>query len=146
MFETIVWATDGSELADGALERVKELVTIHGSKVVAVHADELLAGRYGVGAPLRVDEPDVREKVARQVEELRLAGIDAQLEIPMGSQDAATLVARAADDVGADLIVAGTRGHGAVAAAVAGGSVARGLTHKAHCPVLIVPPRLKVAV
>ena len=50
MFETIVWATDGSELADDALEHVRKLAEIHGSRIVAVHANELLTGRFG-GAP-----------------------------------------------------------------------------------------------
>jgi nucleotide-binding universal stress UspA family protein len=142
MFGTIVWATDGSPLADRVLEHVRELAGIHGSRVVAVHANELLSGRYG-GASLLADEPDVREKIARQVEELRDAGIDANLEIRSGSHDVATLVARAAEDVDAELIVVATHGHGAVHAAVMG-SVARALCHAAHVPVLVVPPAAAV--
>ena len=144
MFKTIVWATDGSELADDALEHVVELAKTHHSKIVAVHATELLGGRYG-GAPLFGDEPEMREKIAEQVEELRAAGHDAELEIRSGSHDVATLVARAADDVGADLIVIGTHGHGQLAAALMG-SVARGLCHHANQPVLVVPPHPRVAV
>jgi nucleotide-binding universal stress UspA family protein len=138
MFETIVWATDGSELADGALEHVRKLAEAHGSRIVAVHANELLVGRYG-GGPLLADEPDVREAIARQVEELRSAGFDARLEIRSGSQDIAQLIERAADDVGADLIVVGTHGRGGVTAALVG-SVARALCHTARRPVLVVPP------
>jgi nucleotide-binding universal stress UspA family protein len=144
MFETIVWATDGSELADGALEHVKELARIHDSKIVAVHANELLGGRYG-GAPLYADEPDVREKVAAQVESLRAEGLDAELEIRTGGRDVATLIARAADDVDAKLIVVGTHGHGGLAAALMG-SVARALCHTARRPVLVVPPRVAARV
>ena len=138
MFETIVWATDGSELADGALEHVVELAKAHHSKIVAVHANELLVGRYG-GAPIYSDEAEMREKIVRQVEELQAAGFEAELEIRSGSHDVATLVARAADDVDADLVVVGTHGHGGLAAALMG-SVARGLCHHAHQPVLVVPP------
>jgi nucleotide-binding universal stress UspA family protein len=143
MFDTIVWATDGSELANGALGHVIELAKTHRSKIVAVHANELLTGRYG-GAPLFADEPDVREKVAHQVEELRDAGIDAQLEIRTGSHDVATLISRAAEDVDADLIVVGTHGHGGLAAALMG-SVARALCHTARRPVLVVPPARVIA-
>ena len=85
----------------------------------------------------------MREKIARQVEELREAGIDASLEIRSGSHDVATLVARAAEDVDADLIVVATHGRGPVQAAVMG-SVARGLCHAAHRPVLVVPPAAQV--
>lgn len=138
MFETIVWATDGSELADRALSHVTELARIHHARIVAVHANELLYGRYG-GAPLLADEPDLRAKIERQVVELRDAGFDVELELPTGGSDVAGLVAKAADAVGADLIVVGTHGHGAIAAAVLG-SVARGLLHAARCPVLAVPP------
>lgn len=143
MFETIVWATDGSELADRALLHVMELARLHHAKIVAVHANELLYGRYG-GAPLLADEPDLRAKIEKQVIELRDAGFDIELELPTGGSDVPLLVAKAADAVGADLIVVGTHGHGGIAAAVLG-SVARGLLHTAHCPVLAVPPAAKAA-
>jgi len=50
MFKTIAWATDGSELADQALEHVRKLAEIHGSRIVAVHANEVIVGRAGSGA------------------------------------------------------------------------------------------------
>jgi nucleotide-binding universal stress UspA family protein len=138
MFDTIVWATDGSELADNALEHVRKLAEIHGSRIVAVHGNELLPGRFG-GAPLYADEPDIREKLESQVEELRRAGFDATLDIRTGGQPVATLVERAAEDVGADLIVVGTHGRAGVTAAVMG-SVARALCHVSRRPLLVVPP------
>lgn len=138
MFETIVWATDGSELADRALLRVTELAQVHHSKIVAVHANELLHGRFG-GAPLLADEPDLRVKIERQVRDLREAGFDASLEVRSDGHDVPVLIANTAEEVGGDLIVVGTHGHGGIAAAVLG-SVARGLCHTAHCPVLVVPP------
>lgn len=138
VFETIVWATDGSELADGALEHVRKLAEIHGSRIVAVHGNELLTGRFG-GGPVLVDEPDVREKIAAQVEELRAAGYDASLEVRTGSQHIPTLVEQAAEDVDADLIVVGTHGRGGVTAAVMG-SVARALCHISRRPILVIPP------
>lgn len=138
MFETIAWATDGSELADKALEHVRKLARIHGSRIVAVHANELLTGRFG-GAPLLADEPEIEEKIAGQVAELRAEGFDAKLEIRTGNHDIARLVESAADEAGADLIVVGTHGRGSVTAAIAG-SVARGLCHTSHRPVLVVPP------
>ena len=138
MFKTIVWATDGSELADGALEHVRELARLHNSRIVAVHANELLQGRAG-GSPVFADEPDLEEKIGKQVEELRAAGVDARLVIRTGTKDVAKLIADAADEVDADLIVVATHGHGGIAAAIIG-SVARALTHKAGRPVLVVPP------
>jgi nucleotide-binding universal stress UspA family protein len=137
MFKTIVWATDGSELADGALEQVRELARHDGSKIVAVHANELLRGRFG--GPALADEPELEEKIGKQVEELRSVGIDATLEVRSGSKDVATLIADAAEETDADLIVVGTHGHGGFTAALMG-SVARALCHTAGRPVLVVPP------
>jgi nucleotide-binding universal stress UspA family protein len=139
MFRTIVWATDGSQLADGALTYVRGLAEIHGSRIVAVHANELLGGRGG-SASLLADEPDVQTKIARQVEELQAAGFDATLEVCTGSRDVAVLIAEAAGTVDADLIVVATHGHGGFTAALMG-SVARALCHTAERPVLVVPPR-----
>ena len=138
MFTKIVWATDGSTLADGALELVRELSRVHASRIVAVHANELLSGRAG-GAPLLADEPDLQAKIARQVEELRRTGFDATLEVCTGRRDVATLIAEAANDADADLIVVGTHGNGAFTATLMG-SVARALCHTAERPVLVVPP------
>lgn len=138
MFETIVWATDGSELADHALEHVRQLAQFHDSRIVAVHANELFMGRAG-GAPLLADEPDIRAKLERQVAELRSAGFDARLEVPTGTQPCSTLIENAADEVGADLIVVGTHGRSAIGAAVMG-SVTRALCHASRRPVLVVPP------
>lgn len=141
MFETIAWASDGSELADRALEHVRTLAGIHGSRIVAVHVNELLTGPFG-GAPLLADETEIEEKLAGQVDDLCTAGFDARLEIRTGGQDVAKLLADVADDVGADLIVVGTHGRGGVAAAIVG-SVARRLCHTSHRPVLVVPPAPK---
>ena len=43
MFETIVWPTDGSELADRALPLVTELARVH-------DADLIVVGTHGRGA------------------------------------------------------------------------------------------------
>jgi nucleotide-binding universal stress UspA family protein len=138
MFKTIVWATDGSELADEALEPVRKLAEIHGSRIVAVHANEMLVGR-AAGAPVLADDPDIQEKLKGQVEELRAAGFDATLEVRTGAHPVAALLEQAAEDVDADLIVVGTHGRAGIAAAVLG-SVARTLCHVSHRPVLVVPP------
>jgi nucleotide-binding universal stress UspA family protein len=143
MFETIVWATDGSELADGALWHVTELARAHSSKIIAVHANELLHGRFG-GAPLLADEPDVREGIERQVEQLKADGFEAELKVANGTSDTPELIAHAAMEVGADLIVLGTHGHGGFKSAVLG-SVARRLLHTSTCPVLAIPPERRVA-
>jgi len=141
MFETIVWATDGSELADRALLPVIDLARKHHAKIVAVHANELLKGRFG-GAPLLSDEPELVEKIEGQVAELRELGLPAELKVINGTEDVPSLIAKAAQEIDAGLIVVGTHGWGGFRSAVLG-SVARGLLHAAYCPVLAIPPDRK---
>ena len=142
MFETIVWATDGSELADRALRPVMELARQNHARIVAVHANELLKGRFG-GAPLISDESEMVTKIEGQVEELCELGFTAELKIVSGTHDTADLIAQAAREVEADLIVVGTHGWGGFRSAVLG-SVAHGLLHDAYCPVLSIPPETRV--
>jgi nucleotide-binding universal stress UspA family protein len=143
MFQTIVWATDGSELADRALLPVMDLARKHHARIVAIHANELLKGRFG-GAPMLSDEPDLVAKIEGQVAELRELGLDAELKVINGTRDVPELIATAAREVNAELIVVGTHGWGGFRSAVLG-SVARGLLHEAFCPVLSIPPETRVA-
>jgi nucleotide-binding universal stress UspA family protein len=142
MFETIVWATDGSELADRALLPVMELARQNHARIVAVHANELLKGRLG-GAPLISDESEMITKIEGQVAELLELGFIAELKIVSGTHDTADLIAKAAREAEADLIVVGTHGWGGFRSAMLG-SVAHGLLHHAFCPVLSIPPETRV--
>jgi nucleotide-binding universal stress UspA family protein len=141
MFDTIVWATDGSELSDGALPLVEELARLHEAKIVAVHADALLTGRFG-GAPLLADEEDLQQKLRGQVKALLDAGYDAELKIKVAPMLApAQILVEAAREVDADLIVVATHAYGIVGSLFFG-SVARALVHDAPCPVLTIPPQM----
>jgi nucleotide-binding universal stress UspA family protein len=141
MFKTIVWATDGSELADSALDFVRELAQQDGARIVAVHANELMRGRSSAYSAL-ADEPELELKIETQIKELRSVGIDATFEIRRDHKTAAKLIAEAAEHVDADLIVVATHGSGGVKTALMG-SVARALCHTAKAPVLVIPPARK---
>jgi nucleotide-binding universal stress UspA family protein len=137
MFATIVWATDGSEQADRALALVMGLALVHHSKIVAIHANELVGE-----APMLADEEAVLAKIEGQVAELAELGLPAKLEVIDGTLDVPDLIATAAHKVNADLIVLGTHGRSVRSAML--GSVARGLLDEATCPVLAVPPPSRV--
>lgn len=139
MYETVLWATDGSPLADGALRVALELLEPAG-RLVAFHCDERLRGRRVTGLPRLPDEDDRRDKLTRQVEGLRLDGVDAQLLIETTHQNKAGEIARTAEVCNADVIVCGSRGFGVVAGVVTG-SVAMRLPHVASCPVVVVSER-----
>lgn len=140
MFETIVWATDGSEHSDSALALVTELARIHHSKIVALHVDERFrGGRFG-GGPVLADEDDLRRRIESQVEDLKAAGFDARLEVAVTQHhDRSALISESAVTADADLIAVGTSGYGDIESLLRG-SVAKGLTHDASCPVLVIPP------
>lgn len=137
MYETVLWATDGSPLADHALPTALALLK-PGGRLVAFHCDERFgAGRAG-GVAIMADEPDRLATLQRRVAELRDEGIDAELIVETTHHTAPGAIAKAAEAYEADVIVLGTRGFGIVAGAVAG-SVSMRLPHLASCPVVVVP-------
>ena len=140
MFSTIVWATDGSESADRALAQAAALAAEQGASVIAVHCVEYMVGPHSGGVTVHPDEEVLRAKIARQVSELSARGVDASERVISGTTltGAAQVIADAARDAGADLIVAGTRGHTALVGLLLG-SVTERLLHIAPCPVLVVP-------
>jgi nucleotide-binding universal stress UspA family protein len=136
MFNKIVWATDGSETADRALEAAKPL-TQDGATLLAVHSVEYIVSKGTT--PQDVDEEDTQAKIAKQVSELVQQGVNASLKVVEGGvTGAAHTVARVAQEEGADLIVVGTRGRTPLAGLLLGGVTQR-LLHLAPCPVLVVP-------
>src|SRR4051812_5143872 len=136
MYDTVLWATDASPVSDGALQTAVDLLN-PGGRLIAFHCDErFLSGRAG-GLPLLADETERRARLQATVQELCADGIDAELIIETTSRSAPGEIAKAAEKLGADAIVCGTRGFGVAAGAVAG-SVAMRLPHLAACPVVVI--------
>lgn len=140
MFKQIVWATDGSEHADRALEYAKHLAQLDGAALQVVHVVEKIVGGRIAGQDVRADEDDLQAKVKAQADALVDQGFTSTLSIAseLGAQPAHR-VADLAQDLGADLIVVGTRGRSAIGGLLLG-SVTQRLLHVASCPVLAVPP------
>jgi len=140
MFKVIIWATDGSSGAEQALQFAKGLAQADGARLVVVHVKEIMAGRGG-GYPVKVDEDEVQAAIRKQVEDLKQEGLQAKLQLAdVMAGGAAHVIAEIANEEGADLIVAGTRGHGPLSGLMLG-SVTHRLLHIVHCPVLVVPPK-----
>ena len=140
MFNKIVWATDGSEPADRALEFARSLAAESGGELLAVHCIELTGPAKGGGAyPTHANEKELEEKIERQVSDLSHDGVRASLQSAVTAVGgAAHVVSDIARDAGADVIVVGTRGRTALSGLLLG-SVTHRLLHIAHCPVLAVP-------
>jgi nucleotide-binding universal stress UspA family protein len=139
MFEVIIWASDGSEHADRALDYARELAEANSARLLAVHVKEITVGR-GAGYPVQLDEEEVERKIQGQAKDLTEAGINASYEqLAATAGGAAHALADTAGEVGAQLIVVGTRGQGPISGLLLG-SVTQRLLHIAPCPVLAVPP------
>lgn len=141
MFKSIIWATDGSDDAAKALPLAKQLAQEGGATITVVHVVEHVEGAGAVGPPVRSDESGVQAELKRMTSELSEQGIKASLVIrPEVGSRPANEIADIARELGADLIVAGTRGHTALGGFWVG-SVTDRLLHISPCPVLVVPTR-----
>ena len=138
MFKRILLATDGSPDAGEALVYARDLAMHHGAQVIVVHAFEPVPTFLGAPAEDRVLGRHVAagEAVAEDVAgKLREAGLDIIVEVLEGPPaDAILNVARVRQ---CDLIVMGSRGHGALASLLLG-SVSHRVVAHARAPVLVV--------
>jgi nucleotide-binding universal stress UspA family protein len=131
--------TDGSETASAAVALAVELAREHGAKlhlVVGVHSPAAVAVPAG-GA--NVSDPS-GGGLLRGVAQQMLEGVAGDLEgleteIHTGVGDPAAVIISTADEVGADLIVVGSKGLRGSRRIL--GSVPNTVAHKAGCHVLI---------
>lgn len=137
----IVVGVDGSPSSRAALRWAVRQVTFTGGTVDAIIAWQIPATLQSNGwAPLYVEESGDFEEAAKKTveavinEEVQQADIHLVRSRVVWGHPAQVLLDAAA---GADLLVVGSRGHGAFAEALLG-SVGQYCVHHAHCPVLIM--------
>jgi nucleotide-binding universal stress UspA family protein len=93
-------------------------------------------GRKVVEEPVPEELREEWDRLAETVHDLRERGIDAESLMVRGK--AVDCILEEAGRLGADLIVMGSHGHGALYRSVVG-SVSEGVLRSTSCPVLIVP-------
>jgi nucleotide-binding universal stress UspA family protein len=139
VFSNIVVGTDGSETASAAVALAVELALDQGAKlhlVVGVHSPTAVAVPAG-GA--NVSDPSggglLRGLAQRMLENVAgdLEGLETEIHTGVG--DPAEVIISTADEVGADLIVVGSKGLRGTRRVL--GSVPNSVAHKAGCHVLI---------
>jgi nucleotide-binding universal stress UspA family protein len=137
----ILIATDGSDSGHEAVEFGLELADEQGAWAHVVHVTSLVdvmpysnVGFIAPSLPHEFDERDY-EPLERAVELATEKGMRIETKLLKG-RPADEIVAYA-DSIDADLIVVGSRGHGAFTSALIG-SVSRGVPRARRRPVLIV--------
>jgi len=149
----ILLATDGSSEAELATRTAVDLAQKTDSELHVIHVVNVDPSRMlyleainpeGVELTDPILEEDLqqsfeqwgREVLDEEVERVRLAGgTVAQAHLVMG--EVAREIAHLAEDLGAGLIVMGSKGRGGIRRALMG-SVSDSVVRHAHCPVLVV--------
>jgi nucleotide-binding universal stress UspA family protein len=141
--DKIVIATDGSAASAEALDFGLELAADEDATALLVHVaplmDVLPAGGFPTNpsVPHEITEAD-RVPLGEAEQVAKHAGVRATTELLVG--DPAREIAAYADAQDADMIVVGSRGHGAIASVLLG-SVSRGVLRESKRPVLVVRGR-----
>jgi nucleotide-binding universal stress UspA family protein len=146
MFKKVLVPLDGSELAECALEHAKNLFKedsiVEITILNVVNMDVLWAGLDGAGLDL-YKMKDTRLASSRQylddvASRLGSEGIKVKTEVLEGDRAAGTIFDYA-QKKGMDLIIIASHGYSGLKKLVFG-SVAYGILHEAHIPVLVVRP------
>jgi nucleotide-binding universal stress UspA family protein len=140
VFDTIIWATDGSDLDHQTLGCVRDLSDHPGTSLLIVYVARGFGGQPSVPAEGGREERRIAGLKAR-TSALRRHGINASLHVIRGAYGPPSRpIADLAEAVHADLMIVGGRAR-SVAADLAPGSVTPRLIARAPCPVLVVPER-----
>lgn len=139
----ILLATDGSEQADLAAKVAMDLAEATGSRlhVVAVGRTFPTAAIYRDYAKTAQEDlrREAREILDEQVRKIEDAGGHVAIAHLKFDERRDEAIVHLAEDIGAGMIVMGSRGYGGMKRAVLG-NVADSVVRHAHCPVLVVRP------
>ena len=136
----IVVGTDGSPAAAAAVRWAQREAVLWDAELVLAHVWEY---PYPVDVQRSVGTAELMERDAQELLANAATGTDAQIRVPdklqvrlMRGAPAPALIDEAA---GADLLVVGARGRGAIRSALLGSTSSYAI-HHARCPVVIVHP------
>ena len=143
LLRRILLATDGTEEAELAARVAVELAMSTGSELHLVHVKllpitppypDVLDWRWG--EDLALAEREARELLDEQVKKVEDAG-GTVARVHLREEEPAEEIVALAEELGADLIVVGSRHRGRIRRALAG-SVSDWVVRHARCPVLVI--------
>jgi nucleotide-binding universal stress UspA family protein len=107
MFKTVLWATDGSAAAAGALSAAKSIAQTYDATLFVTHVPVVLAGPTVAVNVAQESGDATRAALQRTVEELKRDGATTEFALPeMAMHGPAHAIAELARAVDADLISA----------------------------------------
>jgi len=142
MYGKILVAIDSTPESAKVLDQARGLALATDSQVHILHIQglEVLGGLIGAAAVVEDEtEQEAGQLVKTAVDGLTAAGVTATgstLETPR--ETIADEILAQVKEIGAGLLILGTRRHGALATLFVG-SVSDGIVHQAPCPLLLVP-------
>jgi nucleotide-binding universal stress UspA family protein len=147
----LVVPLDGSEFAEAAVPVATDLAKVIEARLVLVAAvpapGQLTAAEMGFAAYIREDRERLVAETRSYLEDVaqRIPAPGVKLECVVRFGEAATEIARVAQESAAAAVVMATHGRIGLARTIMG-SVAGGVLHQSTSPVLLVsPPRLRTA-
>jgi|SRR5215204_991556 len=132
----ILLATDGSEDAELALRAAVDIAEKTGSELHVVHAwHSIPSTRFEayIRAQLKKEAQELLDDQVRKIKATGGSVVQAHLRIGRADEEIVAL----AEEIGAGLIVMGSRGLGGIRRALMG-SISGSVARHAHCPVLVV--------
>jgi nucleotide-binding universal stress UspA family protein len=138
MYRKILVAYDGSDGATAALAEAAEIARSGGGSLTVA---QCTGGFESAPQTLELSAPDPEEE-RRALAALReaTAGLDGEPELRVVEGHPPRALLGVAEEIGADLVVTGSRGRAVMPQAVLG-RVSSGLVSNAPCDVLVVQPR-----
>ena len=143
--KTLLVPIDFSPVTDAVIGQAAQLAQAFGSALwllyVAATDPDFVGYEAGPGSvrqQVAHELHDIHRRLQAHAQALRQQGVDATgLQIEGAIADT---ILREAQRLGADCIVLGSHGHGALRRALLG-SVSEAVLHRATCPVLVLPAR-----
>ena len=140
MFSTIVVGTDGSVTADAAVALALDVARQNNAELHLVNAYKSSSGAVAGGTGVASGGDPVYQAVSKSASETMLAEVaelapGLRVKVHAVPGGAADVLVRVATEVGADLIVVGSKGMQGARRMI--GSVPNSVAHNAPCHVLI---------
>ena len=139
----IVCGIDKSQLAAKVARLGASLAESRGSRLLLLHVAEVKVPPPGSAFAYEKLQEAAQEEGTHLLQELKAQGIAPAAEERVEPGSPVVKLIEIAESEQADLLVVGSRGHGALKSAVLG-SVSRELAAHAPCPVVVVPPDARV--